>query len=256
MTIESGCNAPAAPKQGYSLAYEEDFREGNGGFFGFKGNFEGPYALDREDDAIVSYGPWWIDYNHAPPHGGGYLSLMFGLMTRGPLNEPIRDCSGRNRFIENQVTTDFRGARLNLRLRGELEELRGAQLALLIQSAQDGICSGWVLTGQPIKITPQWHDHELALEADDSQWASLGSRPDRTETYGEIPLADVLADVNVNIYLVLFPLEVGRKGPMHGDSELRRPGRDFRVWQNRLPDGYVALDRVQLYVPRRQETQA
>jgi len=225
--------------------YEEDFTHGPGGWFGFKGNFEGEMPLEYEGGAVASYGPWWIDYNHAPPHGGGYLSLLFGLMTRGPLGEPMREYGGVNRFIEGKMPTDFTGAELTVRLRGELV-LQGAQLALLVQGAKQGICSGWVLTGQPLEITQDWADYKLQLEPDLSQWTSLATRLDRQETYGELPLADVLADVNVNFYFVLFPLDVRPKGPIEGDPGVLRAGRDYRVWQSYLPDGYVVMDSVQI----------
>ncbi len=227
------------------LIYEEDFRNGPGGWFGFKGNYDGPMALDREGDAVASYGPWWIDYNHAPPHGGGYLSLLFGLMTRGPLNEPIKEYGGENRFVEQNLPTNFIDAKVTVRLRGELE-LRGAQLALLVQGSQNGICSGWVLTGQPLNVQKDWTEQSLALTPDPAQWSSLATRPDRADTYGELPLERVLGDVNVNLYFVLFPLDVRPKGAIDGDPSVLRPGRDYRVWQSHLPDGYVVMDSVRI----------
>src|SRR5690606_7168346 len=100
LALASGCQAASRPSvTAGPVVYQEDFRSDNGGWFGFKGNFDGTVALRREGDAVASYGPWWIDYNHAPPHGGGYLSLLFGLMTRGPLNEPLKEYGGVNRFI-------------------------------------------------------------------------------------------------------------------------------------------------------------
>lgn len=227
------------------MLYQENFRDGPGGWFGFKGNFEGVVPLEREGEAVASYGPWWIDYNHAPPAGGGYLSLLFGLNTRGPLNDVMCEYGGPNPFVENNLPADFTGAEITVRLRGELE-LNGANLALLIQGSRDGICSGWVLTGQPLTITPDWAEHTLRLEPEAEQWTSLGTRPDRAETYGELPLAEVLADVNVNIYFVLFPLDVRPKGKINGDPGTLRAGRDYRVWQQHLPDGYVLMDSIRI----------
>lgn len=228
--------------------YREDFSDGPGGWFGFKGNFEGAVPLEREGGAVASYGPWWVDYNHAPPYGGGYLSLLFSLMTRGPISEPIREYGEANRFIEQNMPTDFTNAQVTVRMKGELD-LHGAQLALLIQGAQGGICSGWILTGQPIELTEDWSEHTLRLTQDPKQWVSLASRHDRTETYGELPLDQVLADVNVNIYFVLFPLDVRPKGKIEGDPGLLRAGRDYRVWQTHLPDGYVLMDSIQIQYP-------
>jgi hypothetical protein len=232
--------------------YQHDFRDGPGGWFGFKGNFEGVAPLPREGEAVASYGPWWIDDNHAPPSGGGYLSLLFGLNTRGAASDVLQEYAGDNTFIEAGMPTDFTGAKLTARLRGELE-LQGANLCLLIQGSRGGLCSGWVLTGQPITLTPPWQDHTLDLEPDPAAWTSLGTRPDRADTYGELPLADVLADVNVNLYLVLFPLDVRPKGRIDGDPGTLRAGRDYRVWQPYLPDGYVLMDSIRMEFASREE---
>ena len=237
--------ASDAPLCRTARVYEETFSDGPGGWYGFEGNYEGAVPLERAGRAMASYGPWWIDYNHAPPHGGGFLSLLFGLMTRGPLTEPIKEYGGTNHFIAQDLPTDFTAAQLTVRLKGELL-LCGAQLGLLVQGAQQGICSGWVLTGQPLRVEKDWTEQTLTLAPDASQWTSLATRPDRADTYGELPLAQVLADVNVNIYLVLFPLDVRPKGDVAGDIDKLRPGRDYRVWQTYLPDGYVLMDYVRI----------
>jgi len=166
-------------------------------------------------------------------------------MTRGPLSEPLKEFGGSNRFINQNCSTDFTDAEFTVRLRGELL-LRGAKVVPLIQSRQNGICSGWMLTSQQIFIEKQWTEQTLMLTADASKWTSLGSRPDRADTYGELPLEEVLANVNVNLYLALFPLDVRPKGDLDGDPNILRPGRDYRVWQAFLPEGYVVLDSVSL----------
>jgi hypothetical protein len=56
----------------------------------------------------------------------------------------------------------------------------------------------------------------------------------------------VLANVNTNFYFVLFPRDVRPKGAIAGDPSLLRPGRDYHVWQNHLPDGYVVMDSIQI----------
>lgn len=225
--------------------YTEDFQDGPGGWYGFQGNFTGPMLLERLDQSICSYGPWWIDYNHAPPEGAGYLSLLCGIMTRGPLNEALKESGGFNRFIDQNCSTNFTNAEFKIRLRGELI-LKGAQLVLLVQSQQKGICSGWMLTGQPIDVEEQWTEQTLNLTPDASQWTSLGTRPDRADMYGELPLRDVLGNVNVNMYLVLFPLDVRPKGDQVGNLSELRAGRDYHVWQAHLPDGYIVIDSVSM----------
>jgi len=249
VALDSSVDQTRPNSTGSRSRFVHDFADGPGGWFGFAGNFEGVRPLGRRGDAVTSYGPWWIDYNHAPPHGGGYLSLLGGMMTTGPIdNEPIREYAGTNAFVEQGRSVDFTSATLTYTLRGEFE-LGGAEVCLLVQGTSDGVCSGWVLTGQPIKVQTEWTDHALTLEPDPSQWTSLGTRPDRAATYGHRPLADVLADVNVNLYLVLFPLDVRPKGPVEGDPVTLRPGRDYPVWQTRLPDGYLWMKKFQIDYP-------
>ena len=74
----------------------------------------------------------------------------------------------------------------------------------------------------------------------------FGSRHDRVEYYGTIDLPRVLADVNTDILLVLFPLDVVPMGPLAGDPHRLRPEKDYPVWRGRLPEGYVLLDEVRI----------
>ena len=67
--------------------------------------------------------------------------------------------------------------------------------------------------------------------------------------YGIKPLEEVLSDVNVNIMLVLFPLDVAPMGAIDGDPHRLRPERDYPVWRHRLPEGYVTLDSVEISFP-------
>ena len=234
------------------MNYVETFDDGPGGWYGWISNAAGPKALEMRDGCAISRSPWWIDYNHAPP-GAGYLHLLYMLNTAGKAGEHHREVAGENRFVRDGCPTDFTHARMTLRLRGELEA-RGAQLLLLCQAVQacpeqsrrGGICSGWLLTGQPFHVTPDWSEQTVTLVPDPAQWKCLGSRHDRTDFYGEIPLATVLGDVNTDILLVLHPLDVAPMGPLDGDPHRLRPERDYPVWRSRLPEGYVWLDEVQI----------
>jgi hypothetical protein len=194
---------------------------------------------------VRCWSPWWIDYNHAPPSGAGYLSLLFGLHTRGPFGERMREDAGTNRFAAEGYPTDFTGARVSLRIRGELV-LRGAQFVLLAQGRIGNTCSGWMLTGQPFRVEQEWTEQTVVAVPDPQQWTSLGTRPDRADMYGTLPLEKVLGDVNVNIYFVLFPLDVVPMGPVDGDTLTLRPGLDYHVWASPLPDGYVMVDTVRI----------
>jgi hypothetical protein len=226
--------------------YVEDFNDGPGGWFGWIDNLKGPKPLDIRDGAAVTRSPWWIDYNHAPP-GAGYLHLPYILLTAGggAHNELYTEIAGCNRFIEEGYPTDFTNAKITLRLRGEILT-RNANFVLLIQASRGGITSGWALTGQPIQVSADWTDQVITTVPDQAQWVCLKSRHDRTKSYGMIALADVLGDVNVDIMLIFFPVDVQPMGLVNGDPHKLRAGKDYPVWQSRLPEGYIELDRVQI----------
>ncbi|MCC6508558.1 MAG: hypothetical protein IT423_05600 [Pirellulaceae bacterium] len=225
-------------------SYVETFDDGPGGWFGWIDNARGPKPLEIGESCIISRSPWWIDYNHAPP-GAGYMHLLFMLLTSGRPGEHHREVSGENRFIKSGFGTDFTNAQLTLRLKGELLA-RDTQLLLLCQAVHQGVCSGWLLTGQPIAVTPDWSEQQITAVPDESAWTCLGSRHDRADFYGRNPLPMVLGDVNVNILLVLFPLDIVPMGPLNGDRHYLRPEKDYPVWRSRLPEGYVMLDEVRI----------
>lgn len=224
--------------------YVETFDQGPGGWHTVIDNFQGLRRLKIKDGAVWNYGPWWVDYNHAPP-GAGYLQLLMALYLKGPLSEAVREMGGPNRFIEGGYPTNLTDARITFRLKGEMD-FQGSNLALLIQGSSGGICSGWVLTGQPIALTPDWSEQSVIARPDQKQWTPLGSRHDRTDTYGIVDLPTILSNVNVNIYLILFPVNAIPKGPIQSDPHILRAGYDYPLWQTRLPDGYIGVDTVQI----------
>jgi hypothetical protein len=225
--------------------YHETFDNDPAGWFGWISNQGGPKPLEYSPGSVTARSPWWIDYNHAPP-GGGYLHLLFCMFTAGvAYGEAYMEAGGLNRFIETGMPRDFRNARVTVRLKGELET-RGAPLSMLVQGTAAGITTGWVLTGSPIEVTRDWSEQTLLLTPDASQWSCLGSRHDRTRSYGSAPLEQVLSDVNADVMFVLFPLDVVPMGPIQGDPHRLRPERDYPVWRSRLPEGYVVLDDVRI----------
>jgi hypothetical protein len=119
-------------------------------------------------------------------------------------------------------------------------------LLLLVQGTVDGVTSGWLLTGAPIEVSPEWSERTLEVTADEPGWVCLGARHDRTRTYGFVPLERILQDVNADIMLVLFPLDVRPMGAIPGDPDRLRPERDYPVWRSRLPEGYVTLAGVRI----------
>ncbi|MBM3804738.1 MAG: hypothetical protein FJW26_20790 [Acidimicrobiia bacterium] len=227
--------------------YTHSFSTDPGGWHNIHNNFDGPKRLEIRN-GLVSRSPWWVDYNHAPP-GAGYLHMLYVLPTKGPgLGEAIMVAGGRNGFIEGGFPTDFTNASLTFRLQGEIET-RGANLVLLINSKMNGLTAGWALTGSPLRVLPELSEQTIRAVPDPSQWTCLGGRHDRQRTYGKVDLDAALRDVNGNIMLILFPLNVVPMGPLHGDPHLLRAGKDYPVWMSRLPEGYVVLNDVRIEFP-------
>ncbi len=154
--------------------YIERFDHGPGGWFGWIDNFAGPKRLEEARGALISRSPWWIDYNHAPP-GAGYLHMAFCLLTKGiGYGEAYLEAGGLNRFIEGDFPTDFTGAEITFRVKGELET-RGAQFLLLVQQT-------------------------MVAVPDESQWTCLGARHDRAKSYDRIPIESILKNVNETFF--------------------------------------------------------
>ncbi len=90
------------------------------------------------------------------------MHMLACLSTYGPETEAIKEAGGPSRFIAGGYPTDFVNARMTVRLKGELLK-RNAELVMLVQGGVDGICSGWLLTGQPIQVSEQWTDRYANL---------------------------------------------------------------------------------------------
>ena len=228
--------------------YRETFDEGPGGWYGYA-DVPGQVmkALEWKPGRLTSRSPWWIDYNHAPP-GAGYFHMLFILSTFGPQPEAIKDAGGPNRFIAGAYPTDFTGARVTVRSQGELRD-QGAKVSVLLQAIVEGTCSGWVRTADTFRVGEDWAEQTVTLDPNPTGWTALGSRHDRTDTYGVKPLEKLLAQARVNIMLLLFPIEVVPMGPIEGDMHKLRPGREYPVWRHNLPEGYVTLDEVRIEFP-------
>ena len=228
------------------MNYVENFANGRGGWRGWD-NAPGAVLLPLENGILTSRGPWWVDYNHAPP-GGGYLHILFSLNTMINHAEHI---VSKNRFIEEGFPTDFTNAQITTKIRGEVD-LKGSQLVFLVQSnitepVKTRVCS--VLSGQPIPITPDWTESTITCVPDNDQWTCLGSRFDRFETYGWGPIAPVLKSVTGNIIFVLFPLDVQPATPVEGDIHVLRAAGQYQVDRTRLPTGFVSMDEIRIDFP-------
>jgi hypothetical protein len=226
--------------------YVETFDHGPRGWIGW--GTQGGFGVEVKEGAAISRGPWWIDCNHCNP-GAGYLHLLFAFHTRhlGNTKAQLEGIAGRNPFVEGGYPTDFRNARITVRVKGEVD-LKGSRMVLLAQGSLGKIWVNQVLAGQPIPITPEWSEQTIQLVPDQAQWINMGSRFDRVDRYGKGPIADLLADLNGDIIFVLFPLDVVPLEP-GVDPHRGWADRDYTADRSRLPSGHVMLDEVRIEFP-------
>jgi hypothetical protein len=239
-----------------AATYTETFDTGSGGWIA---DLRSP--LPVWDGVAYCHSPWSVDANHAPP-GAGYLHLLMYLLTRQ--HDAARH--GPNRFVDGGFSTDLTHARLTVRLRGHLDlagplcnnhvpvpqpDLGGARLVLLVQARVEGpprTTTNFVLTGQPLRVTPDWSEQTVHLTPDPEQWTCLGGRHDVTELYGYGDIGEVLSDVNVDIIFVLFPLTIVPVGEVD-DIDRRWAAKDYDVDMAYLPKGLIMFDTVQIDYP-------
>lgn len=226
--------------------YRHDFRDGAGGWLGWQSNAAGAKALVIAEGAAVSSGPWWIDYNHAPP-GGGYLSILFALHTiHGPdFPQQYKDVGGMNTFVAGGFPLDFTNARVTVNVRGHLKT-RGASLVFLAQAKVGERYQNHVLASQLVAVRPEWSQTTLNLVPEEGQWISLGSRHDRTETYGHGSIRNVLRCLNGDIILVLYPLDIRPLTSLSGDLHSLRAGEDYAADPAYLPEGVVSMRSIEI----------
>ncbi len=228
--------------------YIEKFENGPAGWLGW--DRTGATRLEIQDGVAVSRSPWWVDYNHAPP-GGGYLHILFCLMTASAgANRPeVRAVAEENRYVAQGFCADMTDARLTLCLKGTVTR-RQEVLVLLVQGKVEGKMINSVLSAQPLEITPEFTEQTVHLVPDEGQWTCLGSRHDRTATYDAAPIAPLLRNVDADIILVLWPLEIVPATPLPPEDVHRlRAGRDYELDPAFLPDGVVMLEEVRLAFP-------
>ncbi|MCX5660057.1 MAG: hypothetical protein NTW19_10090 [Planctomycetota bacterium] len=230
-------------------SYIEKFDQGPGGWLLWMAGGGGPLPPDLRRGAMVSRSPWGVDFNHAPP-GAGYCHLLFCLPMIPADKYPyhlLDPYTGPNRFVKGGHSRNLTDAKIKVRLRGQVD-LKGAQLMLLAQADVGPIRTNWTLTGQPLRITRNWSEQSLHLTPDPAQWTCMGVRSVGADTpnYGEAPIDQALLDVNVNIILILFPLDVRPFTGIGGDPHVLRAGKDYSLDRIRLPQGEVWLDTVRI----------
>ena len=229
--------------------YIETFDSGPGGWLAWDSNTKGAKPIQIVDGVAVTRGPWWIDYNHAPP-GGGYLQLPFALHTRhGPgFPQQYLDLGGVNHFVDGGFPTDLTDARVTIRARGEMQ-WRGARVMLLVQGKLGDKFVNHVLTGEAFQIASEWSESSVTLAPDPAQWKCMGSRHDRMDFYGWGEIGDLLRDVNADIILVHHRIDITPAEPLNDDMHRLRAGEDYTVDPSRLPEGYWELDEVRIEFP-------
>ncbi len=227
--------------------YIENFDTGPGGWYADRYS-----ALAVWDGVAYCYGPWWVDANHAPP-GAGYLHLLIWMYTdkrhyQGD-SEYLRKLPYRgNRFAEENFSRDLTGARISVRMRGELEA-RGSQVVLLAQAKTPKTTANLALTGRPFRVTRDWIEQTVELDPDSKLWTCLGARHDMTGVYGCDSPAAVLADVNLDLIFILFPIEARPADPAIHEPDRLRALQDYPVDPKYLPKGLLMFDWVRIDYP-------
>lgn len=235
--------------------YHQSFDEGTGGWMADVGRV--PVLADG---AAVCSSPWTADFWHAPP-GGGYLHLLLWIHTNAALDEGMYSDYPGNSFADGGYSTNLTNAVVTVRLRGNVN-LQGAQLCFWVQSElPSGVRANYVLSGQPISFSTDWSEQTVALAPDDAQWTCMYGRWDRLAESGSgwIPyecapagIAEVLADVNVDIVLVLWPLNIVPAEPLADPSLLHylRAGFDYALDTGFLPSGTIEFDWLRIDYPQ------
>jgi len=236
-------NKPAA------RAYVETFDSGPGGWLADR-----YYTLPVWDGVAYCYSPWWTDANHAPP-GAGYLHMLMWLYTHKKRYQNDDEYTRRlpycySRFAEEGFSRNLTDAKLTARLRGD-GDFKGAQLLFLVQATTDKTTANFALTGQPFKITREWSQQTVTLTPNPKEWTCLGARHDMQNLYGCDDIAKVLADVNLDIMFILFPVKVVPACGDIKDINTLRAVKDYPVDQQNLPKGLIMFDTVRIEYPER-----
>lgn len=227
--------------------YVETFDNGPGGWYADR-----RFALPVWDGVAHCYSPWWTDANHAPP-GAGYLHILLWIYTNKAHYEEDSEYNRLlpyrgSRFAEEGYSRNLTNAKLTVRLRGD-GDFKGAEMLFLAQAKTDKTTANFVLTAQPFKITRDWSEQTVMLVPDSKQWTCLGARHDMQNDYGCDDIEKVLADVNLDIIFVLFPLKVVPAGVEIEDINTPRAVQDYPVDQQHLPKGLIMFDTIRIEYP-------
>jgi hypothetical protein len=222
--------------------YIETFDNGSGGWCAWG---TGSHLPEVQDGALITRGPWRVDPNHSAP-GAGYLHLLTYLYTHpNYYTEPFAAQVGVNRFLAEHKDRNLTNARMTVRLRGEVD-LKGAQLTLWVQADIGNSRPNFVLTGQSLVVTPDWSEQTLLLTDDPAQWTCAGGRHDRMELYTLGDIRDALRDVNCDLIIVLFPLNVVPLDAPLEERDRLRTHSEYEPDYAYLPSGVIEFDTIKI----------
>jgi hypothetical protein len=222
--------------------YIETFDNGSGGWCAWG---TGSHLPEVRDGALITRGPWRVDPNHSAP-GAGYLHLLTYLYTHPTYyTEPFAVQVGANRFLAEHKDRNLTNARMTVRLRGEVD-LKGAQLTLWVQADIGNSRPNFVLTGQSLVVTPDWSEQTLLLTDDPAQWTCAGGRHDRMDLYTLGDIRDALRDVNCDLIIVLFPLNVVPLDAPLEERDRLRTHSEYEPDYAYLPSGVIEFDTIKI----------
>ena len=225
--------------------YIETFDNDSGGWCAWG---TGSHLPELNEGAFITRSPWRVDPNHCAP-GAGYLHLLAYLCTHPTYyTDEMAAEVGVNRFLAENKDRNLTNARMTVRLRGDVD-LKGAMLTLWVQADVGNTRPNFALTGQSLAITRDWSEQTLLLSADPGQWTCVGGRHDLTDLYGYGDIRDALQDVNCDLILVLFPLNVVPIGIPYEEKDHLRTNRDYEPDYAFLPSGVLEFDTIQIKYP-------
>ena len=225
--------------------YIETFDNGPGGWCAWGTSTNLP---ELQDGVLITRGPWRVDPNHSPP-GAGYLHLLTYLYTHPTYyTEKFVAEVGMNQFLADNKDRDLTNARMTVRLRGKVD-LKGAKLTLWVQADIGDTRPNFVLTGQSLEVTPDWSEQTLLLSDDPAQWTCAGGRHDLTKLYGYGDIRAALRDVNCDLIIVLFPLNVVPLDAPLEQRDFLRTNRDYQPDYAYLPSGVIEFDTIKIEYP-------
>jgi len=225
--------------------YLETFDTDSGGWCAWG---TGSHRPELQDGVLITRSPWRVDPNHSPP-GAGYLHLLTYLHTHPTYyTAEIAAQVGVNRFLADNKDRNLTNARMTVRLRGNVD-LKGSQLTLWVQADIGDTRPNFVLTGQSLVVTPDWSEQTLLLSDDPTQWTCAGGRHDLTALYGYGDIRDALKDVNCDLIIVLFPLNVVPLAASFAERDHLRTHRDYQPDYAYLPSGVIEFDTIKLEYP-------